>query len=557
MTRHLCLGSALLFFAACSGGSGPPKGPPAPVPDTTRTVEGRVGYVSTGADLSNTTADGRLVPELGFGTSTFSAPAPRIEIEILGDDGRIIGSGTTDTLGNYSIDCNFGQAPATPVRVRAIARSSLPFGTKLRVFADEFATDVYTYTTPPSGDPGDNRFVIMRVNIDVPVDEGAAAYHILDVIYEGFVLGRAGVLPGTVLPDLIVHWKPGNGDESRLTPGLDAATLLVAGGITGDNASNTDEWDDAVLMRLIGRYMLDYFLWEVRPDGAANDANLVPSAAWVEGFLDWFSCAGRNSRIYWETVGQGAEGRVTRYFDIESFFPDTLTPLGPGDPNVYQPADVVGITSRFTVAEVLWDIHDLDSNAPGNDNDGLELDPQITLRLIDQFVAGVSYPYLYTLLDAYVDTLVFSSGTINSILVSPEDQHISYPAITAEGTVWPMPISPDGSPDFPIRPPFAKTLSGEVDTLNPDPVNLEIGDGTQRYFLFETIVTSDIEITLRTTGNLVVELLRLNNQVVADGTGTILAPGLSAARYIVRVRPADGAAPQVAPFEFDIDIREP
>jgi hypothetical protein len=544
------------LLAGCSGGGGPATGTPSPEPDTTRTVEGRVGYVSSGPDLTDLDEHGRLLSIEGLGSSTFAAPAPRIVIEILGDDGRVIGAGTTDSTGHYSIFCNFGQNPATPVRVRSHAQSSLPFGMDLAVYPNPAATSVYSYTSDPGGTPGDNRFVVMRVDVDIPIEEGAGAFHILDVIYEGFAFGRAGLLAGALLPDLIVHWEPGNGAETVFTPGLEFATLQVAGGIPGDDSSNTDVWDDPVLMRYVGQYMLDYFLWEVRPDGIANNANLVPSAAWVEGLLDWYSCAARGSQIYWDTTGIGAAGRVTRYFDIESFFPGSLTPLGPNDPNDYQPEGVVGIASRYTVAEILWDLHDRDFNGQGNDNDGIQLDPSITLQLIDGFPAGIAYPYLYTLLDAYADSLTFSTGTINSILTGPEDQELLYPASVEAGTTWPIPISPDGSPDFPIRPPFTGTIGGEVDTLTPVPSNLDIGHETQRYFLLETIVTSNIEVTLRTDGELVVELLRVTNQTIESGTGTILAPEQSAARYIVRVRPADGADPQIAPFELDVDIRD-
>jgi hypothetical protein len=544
---------SLLLTIACSGSGGPPRSniPPG---DTTRTVEGRIGYTQAAPNIANVDADGRLIPQPGLNGARGTTPAPRMQIEILGDDGRIVGAGATDANGDYSIVCNFGQgADATPVRIRVIARSILPFGLQMRVFPNDAAVEEYTYTTPPSGDPGDSRSVVMEVDVDIPFDGGSGAFHILDVLYEGFALGRAGLTPGTILPPIDILWEPGNGDQTVLTPGVNSAQLLVAGGVAGDDTSNTDVWDDPLLMRMVGRYLLDYFLWDVRPDGTANDAALVPSAAWTEGFLDWFSCVARNNPIYWETVGSGAEGRVTRYFHIESFFDDALARLGPDDPNVYQPASVVGIASRFTVAEVLWDIHDIDRLTPDNDNDGLEHDPAATLRLIDGFIAGFTYPYLYTLLDAYSRSLTFSNGTINSILGSPEDQQLTYPATAADGTTWPVEVNPG----LPIRPPFTGTVSGEVDTVNPDPLNLEIGDQTQRYFIFETILAADITLTLQTDGDLIVELLRANNTVIASGTGTVEAPGVGSARLVIRVRPADGAAPQVSSFDVDVDIQLP
>ena len=104
---------------------------------------------------------------------------------------------------------------------------------------------------------------------------------------------------------------------------------------------------------------------------------------------------------------------------------------------------------------------------------------------------------------------------------------------------------------------IATTVSNEVDTLTPIPANPEIGYMTQRYFLLETILRSDITLTLRTSGDLVVELLTTTNQLIAAGVGTVSGLDLGAARYIVRVRPADGAALQQSTFDIDVDIRIP
>ena len=84
------------------------------------------------------------------------------------------------------------------------------------------------------------------------------------------MLGRSGLIPGTIVPDIVVLWEPGNGAVSSVVPAVDFATITVAGGITGDDTSNTDAWDDpksggrrrpaddywstAALATLLGRY---------------------------------------------------------------------------------------------------------------------------------------------------------------------------------------------------------------------------------------------------------------------------------------------------------------
>ena len=85
---------------------------------------------------------------------------------------------------------------------------------------------------------------------------------------------------------------------------------------------------------IFGEYLLAYFINDVAPPGEANGALLVPSAAWREGFLDFWACIGRDSEEYWDTEGSGAQGRVVRFFNLESFFDPALGSLGLDDPNV-------------------------------------------------------------------------------------------------------------------------------------------------------------------------------------------------------------------------------
>ncbi|MHC4491117.1 MAG: hypothetical protein ACYTDU_05795 [Planctomycetota bacterium] len=536
----------LLIAVGCESGSGPAIGPPVPVFDTSRTVTGRIDYFVTGPVLNARDGDGRLVPQAGFVKPTIPRRAPHFPIELLSPSGEVLAQGVTDTTGEYSLTINFGPAAqATPLVLRAYAQLNLPFGTTVRVLPSANATEPYSNQSVLGGDPSNN---VMTINLAIPLDENAAAYHILEMLRPGFIAAKSGIL--APFPDMEIYWEPGNGGTSRLVAGQ-KAELTVAGGIAGDSTSNTDAWDGPKLMRMLGEYVLAYFSNEVAPEGTPNDALLVPSAAWREGFLDFWACVGSGSPEYFDTEGSGLDGRVVRFFNIESFFDSSLGTLGPDDPNVYQDPSVVGIGSRFTVAEVLWDLHD--ANNEGGDT--LEFPLFLTMRLFETIKPGSSYPYLYTLLDEYVADGSLSAVRLEILLaISPEDQGITYPATHLDGSRWPRDITA-GQPGDPIGIPFDATLADMVDAVNPVPLNVEIGEKSQRYFTFNLVTTADVTAALTTTASLQVEFLDLVNNVLASGTGTVVAQDLPPDRYIVRVRSLAG--PVDAVFDLRLQTAPP
>ncbi|MHC4959173.1 MAG: hypothetical protein ACYTGN_12460 [Planctomycetota bacterium] len=472
-------------------------------------------------------------------------PAQHIQVEVYDPDGNMMGAGTTNENGRYNIEVNFGlDADARPVRIRVISEIKLPFGTKARVLPARGA-DPYEKTGELGGNPEDREMVR---DLRIGLDEGSAAFHILTTIWLGLKTAREGT-PDS-LPDLDVLWAPGNGDTSSFQRLADRGELTVAGGIEGDLASNEDAWAEPHLMRLFGEYIFTYLLHETAPDGEATPTNLLPTAAWREGFLDFWACIARDSSIYWDTAGLGEEGRVIRYFVCENFFDPALGTLGPDDPNVYQPHDVIGITSAFTVAELLWDIHD--RNTLGDDQDGIDGYPwPITMRLMREAAPGFSYPYLYTLLDAYTKARSFSPFVLGELL---RTQGLVYPATFGNGLKWPPPISPPAFPGSSIAPPLTVAISDEIDSETPtEPINPELGIHTQRVFIMSVLDPFDITVTMTTTGDFEVQLLDLHNNLLASDTRTISVSNLPPRKFVVRVISLTN--PQIATFDLDIDVR--
>ncbi len=444
----------------------------------------------------------------------------------------------TDALGAFSLIVNFGQRPATQIVLTTRAEVHLPFGTDIRVLPDEFATESYSYTGSPSGDPGPSNDLIgietMNINLDVPKDSVPGAWMICDVLYEGFMAAKSGIL-GTTMPDLDVHYRPGNGAVSEYTSfGSTRATLKVAGGVTGDPTSNRDVWDEPKLMRLHGEYLLNYFFLAVVPDGEPNDQLMVPTLAWREGFLDFWACMGRGSPVYWDTEGIGPAGRVIRYFDIESYFSETLGSLGPDDPNVYQPDDVVGIGSRFSVAEVLWDIHD----GGLDDDDPMAAFPlALSLQFLRQPSAGINYPYLLTLLDAYVSDQSIDEVALRMLMLTPPDnQEIPYPATEENDSLWPPPFPHESITGAAIHAPYDTVLSDAIDTTTPD-IDLDIAFHAQRYFKVQLVRTANFTISLEnTSADLEIDLLDLRNNVLASGMSPVSVQDVQGGAYLIRIR---------------------
>lgn len=549
--HRIAIVSALFLLAGCGGG-GRPTGPPAPVGDTLRTITGTVAYFTTGPLLSNFDANGRLIPQKGFVNANIPRAAAHIPVEIYAPDGTLMAADVTDPNGQYSIEVNFGLgAEATGVSVRAVAQLNLPFGTRVRVFSGPSANQPYSRQTPLMGDPTQR---VMNIDVTIGLNENAAAFHMLQTLWDGFIAAKSGI--STTMFDLDVHWAPGNGDQSLFEAFPSGGRLTVAGGITGDLASNEDAWSHSKVQRLFGEYLLAYYFHEAAPEGTITDAKLVPSAAWREGFLDFWACMGRGSRIYWDTEGLGSEGRVTRYFDIESYFDASLGSLGPDDPNVYQDSRIVGLGSAFSVAEILWDIHDRDQ--PNiNDVDGIDEFPLfLTLQFLRVPRPGFSYPYLYTLLDTYVDDGSLSSVRLDNLMVFPENQGMRYPATPQNELVWPIAIGPGLANNGPINPPLDKTISDRLDTQTPtDPINVELGFHSQRYYLIDVVRDFNVTVTLsNTTGDLEVDILDLNNVLLATGVGSATATGLPAKSYIIRVRSVTN--PQIADYDMRVEVVE-
>ena len=176
--------------------------------------------------------------------------------------------------------------------------------------------------------------------------------------------------------------------------------------------------------------------------------------------------------------------------------------------------------------------------------------PYATVMLSDlgALNPGSSYPYLYSALDEYVANLSFSAVQAQVLLLSPEDHDLPYPAF--DGAVWPTPFLDPLRLDGTVVAPYDDTLSDSIDNTAPG-ANPEIGLFSQRYFQIRVAEPATILATVTSAASLRVEILDLENNLVAAGTGSAAAP-LAGGSFVLRVLPAAG--PVSATFDLRIQL---
>ncbi len=141
------------------------------------------------------------------------------------------------------------------------------------------------------------------------------------------------------------------------------------------------------------------------------------------------------------------------------------------------------------------------------------------------------------------------------LLTSPEDQGIPLPPTAANGSEWPTRFPNATAPGTALLAPYDDTLSDLVDTINPVPLNPDLGLFSQRYFHLKSGSEAHIRLTLTTSGSLRMELLDLSNEVLASGTSSILLTAAAPGEYVVRVL-GDGVL-QMAPFDLRLELLVP
>jgi hypothetical protein len=216
-----------------------------------------------------------------------------------------------------------------------------------------------------------------RINYTVPILHAngthlAGAFNILSVLSnaEDQVLTRFGSVTGK---DLIVYWEAGNDAATSefatptSTDQPQSGVMYILGGVAGQlSSTDTDEFDDSVILHEFGHFLDYVFSSYDTPGGGHSYYATDPRLAWGEGQADFWSGyfrslgASRTAPTYRDTVGFGTSstyGTTPRDFETNTVsvaYNYTTTAGASGTATI----SLNGVNQAYSVREVLWDLYD-------------------------------------------------------------------------------------------------------------------------------------------------------------------------------------------------------
>lgn len=285
------------------------------------------------------------------------------EEDVLFDDSY--GKKITDDNGNFFFsfcddDGVFDDEVELYVRLRAQILNGGPTGqTVVEVEDSSWIDEVYEFDSPIQ-----EREESATLRFDFSLNtEQSSVFNIADAVFEAWKFWNAsGGAQGddaTFRSAAEVHWEPGYGDTGSYYNGYVFDEITIA-----DDASDPDEWDDAVIMHEWGHMADDHYGCDDNPGGKHFINKLVddPELSWGEGYPDYWQSAVRASlpgtgpaaRYY---IDANAAGSSTISIDLENFNTSTgMVSL------------VSSSLNEMAVAAMLWDLND--SANDGQDRTG-------------------------------------------------------------------------------------------------------------------------------------------------------------------------------------------
>src|SRR5262249_8445645 len=172
----------------------------------------------------------------------------------------------------------------------------------------------------------------VRQDLEIYEDDefSSGSINILEVLLRANRL-LAQIEPGLPLADLplVVYWKP-----DREVGTFYSGNVFY---FNGQRDTDSDEFDDSVILRLYGDYLLERFAPTREPSGLSRLSDrLDPRAAWREGWAYFFAQAVLGTPVYIDT--SGPDGKDANTLDLE---PDVLPGEDPGYWSVHSVASTL------------------------------------------------------------------------------------------------------------------------------------------------------------------------------------------------------------------------
>jgi hypothetical protein len=313
-------------------------------------------------------------------------------------------------------------------------------------------------------DPGNTAEILNLID----TTRQAGAFNILDDVQRGNAFA-AQADSQFVPPPLTIYWSQNNDESvlSKLTGGLIKTTFFNLATNTayvlGDRGSDSDEFDDSVILHEYAHMLAARFSRDDSPGGPHMTGDtLDPRLAWSEGWANFFSAAVRGTATYLDSKGPGVP---SVRFDLEDNVP---------------PGDRPGYWSEASVGGLLWDL--VDENA---DKDDLAQLPFASIWAAFTDLRNVRYVYLPFFLESFLARNPGSSEALRTMVVA---RSIDFQPEVRPSVVNPFPR--------PIGTGLNEFKQGRVDSLTSRRTNLS----NSAHFYSFTTTGGTATITLNIEG---------------------------------------------------------
>ncbi len=448
-----------------------------------------------------------LVTEAGLvGAPTVMVPIRDARIEVFDQvTGGLFTSTSTDYEGNFQtvapVGANYG--------VRVLSHSDV-WGVTV---ADNTAGSG-VYLEAMALDPE-----LPALLVATDLDRVSGAFNILEVVRRGDVFLNT-LDPSLPLPELTIFWSPLNTSvRGDVTQGQIGGTFFsVSDGtafVLGDRSTDSDEFDDAVLLHEYAHLLAASFSRDDSRGGEHVLGDVLdPRVAWSEGWANFFSAAVRDESMYRDSYGVG--GANVLEYDLEENVP---------------PGDQPGYWSEFSVHSMLWDFLDDADDAGGT--------VEIPLAAIWSAFRGLAdaVPFVYS--PTYLERLV----AIEAIDIAAVEQIARQRSIDFASGADPTVSNP-----FPRLVTGAGSVVGEVDSLTRQRNNLAQSAHLYSFDVAGGAVSLRLDVTGLgpggSTGANDLDLFLLDGagRVVGrsdrglNGQSELISTFLPAGRYFVEIR---------------------
>ncbi len=309
----------------------------------------------------------------GFTGVLTSKPIRNAVIEVIAIDGFVsLGTSTTNGDGDFSLTVDNSQNSGG-VFLKVFSKTDVTQKTKIEIKDNKTTKEVLWFISPGVDDSvGGGTFSATQNLLATAANRIGGAFNIMDVLMDASVFVQAvnsclaSPFPDCVPPLVTVYWEPGSTEGTFYDDVADAISLL-------GSQSDSDEYDDSVIIHEYGHFIVSKFLRDDSPGGfhtfTDNDQDIRLS--WSEGWANFFSLAMRNSPVYLDTFSNGALS-----INMEDYTAPSVGQL---------PSLAIFTTSEISVSGILWDLFD------GVQSSGGENDP-VDLSFTEIFHTFLSFP---------------------------------------------------------------------------------------------------------------------------------------------------------------------